>query len=137
MKREIKFRAWDTEDHRMLSDFADGMMIQMNTGQLGWYDDEDNFVACNYPLMQYTGLKDSKSVEIYEGDICDIYESKDSLATDAEQLKYSNCVVVFDTGCFCFTIPVFPDSKANIPMCVENSREWIYKGNIYENPELL
>ena len=67
--REIKFRCWDNEANVMLSDISDGMMIQMNSGKVGWYDDHGDFEEKNYPLMQFTGLKDKDGKEIYEGDI--------------------------------------------------------------------
>ncbi len=67
--REIKFRCWDNEANVMLSDISDGMMIQMNSGKVGWYDDHGDFEEKNYPLMQFTGLKDKNGKEVYDKDI--------------------------------------------------------------------
>ena len=134
MKREIKFRAWLPEVKGWL---AEGFSIAMDGTE--WYDDngysyriKDDFI-----LMQFTGLKDKNGKEIYEGDVYDIYESKKANSTNAGQLLYENCEVVFHAGCFCFMIPVFPNGRSALPIYMEESRDFIYKGNIYENPELL
>ena len=54
--REIKFRAWDGEMMKPCNVLTDGKY----TGMLGVF---------NYPVMQYTGLKDKNFVEIYDNDL--------------------------------------------------------------------
>ncbi len=68
--REIKFRMWDGHsmdyDPRFSCDCADdlyGLGVGVNYG----FETEQNIYENIF--MQYTGLKDKKGKEIYEGDI--------------------------------------------------------------------
>lgn len=71
VKREIKFRAWDNEENKMLF-----------IGEFDLYHEEDNGFHSgklnkhgdwyNLPLMQLTGLVDKKESELYADDIIDI-----------------------------------------------------------------
>lgn len=116
--REIKFRFWSKQKNKM-SDSFDLFGIyagrdEAEAGGMPFYEDQ-------IILMQYTGLKDSKGVEIYEGDIVrDVYFSD---AVDkvewAENSSHFNPFFREDTLHFCDikTIEVI--------------------GNVWENPELL
>ena len=109
MNREIKFRAWNGKkmiDLHAVTPFALSAGMDIDGLFIPFKDD--------YKLMQYTGLKDSKGVEIYEGDLL------------KHKFYQKPVVVSFDTKNACFIAE---------DVSLINTLEVI--GNIYENPNLL
>lgn len=128
MKREIKFRAWsqtaktmytkvmvgnisdpNSEDYTANSIFIDGEWVNS--------DEHDSI-----EWMQYTGLKDRKGVDVYDGDIvlCDKWNEPQLVFWDK-----------FSFTCF---IPEIEDYSLAFLAGYKNFK---VIGNIYENPELL
>ena len=121
----FKFRAWDEIEHEMLD--ADDMKygVQYNDKTLSLISQKECFT-----FMQYTGLKDKNSIEIYEGDIV--------------ESKHSTMEVTFRDGSFlivhCPTCRAETEGECKTDildkLCIDIYNLEII-GNIYENKELL
>lgn len=128
MKREIKFRAYSSHNHKMypVSDIewdADGRMwVTADDGKNGieLIDEEAH-------LMQYTGLNDKNGREIYENDVlqCTSYTYGNGETGKANLLvKYNEMSAGFIAG------PYMLGKLMDIRKC-----EVI--GNIFEDKQLL
>lgn len=122
--REIKFRVWDTKlsQMHMVNNilFSDGVFTpervtaHFENGQYNISGKIDGGRDDSFKLMQFTGLKDKNSVEIYEGDLLDIKSAGYYFGVFA--VKWD------DNGFWDYGFST--EDSAVI-------------GNIYENPELL
>jgi uncharacterized phage protein (TIGR01671 family) len=119
--REIKFRAWDEKQKRMVYDFE--TVPYFASRVITIYDAPK--------CMQFTGLKDVDGKEIYEGDI---------ISVDAN----ARFPVEFTNGYFGVRVNKQPPGTfliegfwalADFTVEVKNVCRVI--GNIHENPELL
>lgn len=121
--REIKFRVWVKETKDMC--YAD-RLVNIPPA----FETEDS----QHIMMQYTGLRDRRGVEIYEGDVL-----KNSHMDD---YPHQHGIVEWDTPCPTIR-PI--NSTARRPMSnygwidifAEHYGGVIVIGNIHENPELL
>ena len=111
--RELKFRAWDDVEKRM---------YYGNTEQ---FDDMLGFRFQHFETdkpvyMQYTGLKDKNSKEIYEGDI---------LESNHKLFRFE---VIWSEDWAMFTV-----KGDSVEALIRWATYCEVIGNIYENPELL
>ena len=155
--REIMFRAWDKANNQMVNyePFESKKTFIGLNGDLGVLDIDNDCEWMGlasrlaYELLQYTGLKDNKGKEIYEGDIIKFNNNKFDLwkvcfdrfdVRDCEtgividqvigwNLKAIKTDVLSTCEPFCYD---FPLTNYYIARCEAEVID-----NIYENPELL
>lgn len=136
--REIKFRVWD-KNKKMIRNVISFHFLEGEEGVEAWgksYKDfETGEQSCDrdfikledVDLMQYTGLKDSKGVEIYEGDII---ESKEGGVRFKVDFGWNTDLDAFGI----IYISLRPPFKS---YSSDGAEKLKVIGNIYQNPELL
>ncbi len=117
MNRQIKFRAWDKTEKKMLNwhEYSDEIKDAIP------YDAGDEWTE-NCEVMQFTGLLDKNGKEIYEGDIV-------KAENGFEHVKnYYNVEVKFST---------YQNGVSECAGTVYLALDREIIGNIFENPELV
>lgn len=127
-----KFRAWEP-DTKFMNDqvrvtsnrFGDGEILVEATDGFGWIEVKPKY------LMQSTGLKDKKGIEIFEGDVVSVRNHP------FQKTEKSGAGIEID-GDYAISW-----NEGDLTWCAGNlllARLKPYvtvAGNIYENPELL
>lgn len=156
--RDLKFRAWDKDNNKMVYFPNLGVMRDIDTGSqellLGAIEHLNGYEGINYfldvsdstELMQYTGLKDKNGKEVYEGDIVLVLDRdwpsgnyySDQTPRDYMLSIASTCSVIFEQGEFIL------EQVKGCGYYYPNVGRYDYHrdiyeviGNIWENPELL
>ena len=125
--REIKFRAWDTEEKRWWPKGHDEWINIAHNGTIIYGDSDGNpeDAEGRFEIAQFTGLLDMNGREIYEGDIVQVTE------TLVEVFEWVNPAAGFKTKRI--------DSKGR-PVLSDLLPKWPHYeiiGNQFENPDLL
>ena len=128
MTREIKFRAWDQENQKMVEQ-EEGIsgsngFISLVEFQVGYSEGFKPKNTDDLVFMQFTGLKYEDKKEICESDII-----KDNVGRI--------WVVGFDKGSFVFEFVRNRSQKQNFDKFLKIQKPLVYVGNIHQNPELL
>ena len=130
--KEIKFRAWNTR-----KPYGNEQLKEMAYFELTDLDEDyiipsGTYLEGDFNIMQYTGLKDKNSKEIYEGDIV-AYQGYPELPLSVASVEWNNERARF--------IIRWQDGQSHLGHDTFDRAEYLigYEviGNIYENPELL
>lgn len=123
--REIKFRAWDKENKKMMK--VSSISLENKEIAVKDFGTYHFFRIKDIELMQYIGLKDKNNKEIYEGDIV--------LVKPGGTSTYKT-VVKFKEGAF---IASLIDGEDYIYIFNRgfDSNDFEIIGNIYKNKKLL
>lgn len=113
-ERDIKFRAWNSMENKYV---PDGYMWCAYTGKDQQQDD--------FPIEQYTGLKDVNGVEIYEYDILDDVKFP---------LRFK---VIYEEDMAAFILEPIGDFDEWKSFSDTSPYHYEVIGNTHENPELL
>lgn len=144
MNREIEFRWWSKRYNRMfnshqeLDDWA-SEQYRKEQYKFDYGFEKDEWYTTMYQMelnfniqetrdcvpMQYTGLKDTNGVKIFEGDIL-------------KSAGYPAIEVIYDKESCSFKMKVHYIGWENLLILSSNKTPYLEViGNIYENPELL
>jgi uncharacterized phage protein (TIGR01671 family) len=124
--REIKFRAWDKFNQYITHDISIISLLLLMLFK--------NKPIKNHTLMQYTGLKDKNSKEIYESDLVIGIFGTGMQGFKSTHNQKRKCEIKFSPESGYYLKTIDGDFKYRFYPLIS---ECEIIGNIYENPELL
>jgi len=147
VERQIKFRAWDKNDKRMIvheQDFIPLKVTSIGVFRLSAIHEDNLWSLCpteRFYLMQWTGKTDKKGTEIYDGDIVRILYTDWPSKSDSDErtieqymldMSHTAKVVWGDAE----WVLKFSDDNYGSIHCGKHG-QIVVIGNIHTTPELL
>lgn len=141
--RELKFRIWDKKNKIFIYEWdASHKRLAISLVGLVYHGGYDDVLPENdYVVQQWTGLKDLKGIEIYEGDIIEtMYD------VSCFKLKNGEILEGAEPGHFMIEKPVLSKVKwsgvgfdlgGKIQIGWRKKDAFKVVGNLFETPELL
>ena len=141
--RLIKFRVWDKLAERFITPeslfqghYSLGLNGRFHNFQNGSGGEE-------YEVMEFAGLKDSKNIDIYEGDILHFVENKNAfslsmgLDSPVDQFVDKYTEVTYFKGSFIINPPRCSALMGNQFLLNDVTQYCDVVGNVFENKDLL
>ena len=124
MSREIKFKAWDHDNNKMIYWTLNDLLVRFGDPKYQYNVEDRPSPLFNW--LEYTGLKDDNGKEIYEKDFV-------KLTIRGVKIESVYGIVKMIEGCWCIDDEKLEES---IELKRANYGIELYS-NIYKNPELL
>lgn len=155
MERQIKFRAWDTFNERMVDEpyrFRPSTEYDLGFAKEdkrydapfqfyeSWQDEDDGI---NRPcfIMQFTGLKDKNGTEMYDKDIVKVHlftqEIGHSLGVTEGEKEYKGVLEFWEYGLALNTKKFETKFYLTLSPGMLHEESFEVIGNIFQHPELL
>ena len=139
MKKEIKFRAFDTLKSRMFEVYGLGKDFATEDTIDGVDDGNNAFMGLDFErliIMQYIGLKHKNGIEIYEGDyLVDRYPIDDENLNAGYHESLLPVVWCSSRLQWCVDASFAKDGSYLVSVIGYFGEHLEVKGNIYENPQ--
>jgi uncharacterized phage protein (TIGR01671 family) len=143
--REIKCRAWDTDNKKMITPSGRQALVACcsviehleNQPVSGGLYQTKIIRSFNGVLLEYTGLKDKNGKEIYDGDVVKIHNLQTEWKHGEPEIDWRILAVEWNQYTWAFNNSVCYRPLSNYDLKTLEDYDIEIIGNVHENPELL